>query len=206
MKLVLPKIYPITDTALSGLSHADQVRRLIDGGASFIQLRDKTASSGEFYQAVVDALRIARSGAARIIVNDRVDIALAAGADGVHLGQDDLPAENARQILGAEAIIGVSTHSVEQAKAALKLPIDYIAIGPIFATSTKADAGPTFGLEGLNAVRSEVRDLPLVAIGGITFDNAAAVLGTGTDSLAMIRDIVSDRGQITFRMQQLLAL
>ena len=136
--LSLPKIYPITDIRLSGLSHVEQVRKLIAGGATFVQFRDKRSSPREFYKQAVECVRIAHDQNVQIIINDRVDIALAAKADGVHLGQDDMPPEKARILLGAAAIIGFSTHSVEQVKLAASFPIDYIAIGPIFATSTKA--------------------------------------------------------------------
>src|SRR5262245_52653014 len=102
-----------------------------------IQLRDKDAAAGDFYPYVIEAIEYARTRGVKIIVNDRVDIALATRADGVHLGQDDLPPSEARKLLGPDVIIGFSTHSVEQAKAALDLPIDYVAIGPVFRTSTK---------------------------------------------------------------------
>ncbi len=206
MKLTLPKIYPITDTKLSGLSHAEQVRRLIDGGATFIQLRDKSAPAGEFYNAAVDVIRIARDSGIRIIINDRVDIALAVGADGVHLGQDDLLPEEARRLLGPNAIIGFSTHSVEQARAAILLSVDYLAIGPIFPTSTKSDPDPTVGLDVLGRVRAIAGALPLVAIGGIRQDNGELVLAAGADSLAVIGEIVSFPDEITDRMRKLLDL
>ncbi len=134
---LLPKIYPITDTRITNLSHAAQVEKLIEGGAKFIQLREKYASSKDFYEQAKEALKIARKMDVKIIINDRVDIALALGADGVHLGQDDLPPEFARKILGEKAIIGFSTHNLQQAADAVKLPIDYLAIGPVFATKTK---------------------------------------------------------------------
>lgn len=204
MRFILPKIYPITDRALSGLSHAEQVRRLIDGGASLIQLRDKTASTAEFYKAAVESVALARNFEVKIIINDRVDIALAAGAHGVHLGQDDLPPEHARVILGADALIGFSTHSVEQARAAVSLPIDYVAIGPIFSTLTKSDAQPAVGLEDLRRARSEMEDFPLVAIGGINGSNITSVLEARAVSAAVIGDIMSDAPNITARMRQLL--
>ncbi|HUR97401.1 MAG TPA: thiamine phosphate synthase, partial [Pyrinomonadaceae bacterium] len=115
MKITVPKIYPITDTRISGLSHLEQVRRLISGGASLIQLRDKTAAAGEFYRTAFEAIDYAHQHGAKIIINDRADVALAAGADGVHLGQDDLSPDHARDLLGPSAIIGFSTHSAEQA-------------------------------------------------------------------------------------------
>jgi thiamine-phosphate pyrophosphorylase len=188
---LIPFIYPITDRRLSGLSHAEQVKLLIAGGARFIQLREKHASPREFYDDAEKANAIARSNNVKILINDRVDIALALKADGVHLGQDDLPPEYARQILGDNAIIGFSTHSVSQAIAAAKLPVDYIAIGPIFRTSTKENPDETVGPGGLTAVRNAIGDLPLVAIGGITSANLVDVLKAGADSCAIISDLFS---------------
>src|SRR5437763_16246802 len=123
--LQLPKLYPLTDGAC-GLTHAEQVARLCAGGAGLIQLRDKHASPREFYAAAEAALQVARAHGARLIINDRADIALALQADGVHLGQDDLDPTAARRLLGPPAIIGYSTHNIAQAKAAARLPIDYI--------------------------------------------------------------------------------
>src|SRR5215210_4723475 len=125
-----PKLYPITDVRLSGLSHAEQVARLGVGGATLVQLREKHLSPREFYDEAEESLGVARKLGMRLIINDRADIALALRADGVHLGQDDLQPEAARRLLGEEAIIGFSTHSLEQAREAARLPVDYIAIGP----------------------------------------------------------------------------
>lgn len=182
----------------------DQVTRLIEGGASLIQLRDKTASSREFYTAAETVVQFARSRDVRIIINDRVDIALAVGADGVHLGQDDPYPEYARKLLGGKAIIGFSTHSLEQARQAMQMPIDYIAIGPVFATSTKTDPDPIVGLAGVRSVRAIVGDLPLVAIGGIDRTNARSVLDAGADSVALIKDLVGDPTEIADRIRALL--
>ena len=162
------EIYPITDVRLTGLSHAEQVTRLIQGGATLIQLREKNLSPREFFRQAQAALEVARAHDVRIIINDRVDIALALHADGVHLGQDDMPPYAAREILGDEAMIGFSTHNPAQAIGASTLPIDYLAIGPVFPTSSKSNPDPVVGLEGLREVRDAVGDLPLVAIGGIT--------------------------------------
>jgi thiamine-phosphate pyrophosphorylase len=197
----LPKIYPITDRDISGLSHLEQVRRLVEGGAKLIQLRDKTADAGDFYRDVVETISFARPRGVRLIVNDRVDIAVAAAADGVHIGQDDLPAEQARKLLGGDAMIGLSTHAVEQARAAIHLPVDYIAIGPIFETSTKGAADKVVGLAGLRSVREAVGEFPLVAIGGIDRTNALSVLEAGADSVAVISDLLSDPEDIVARMR-----
>ncbi len=159
----LPKIYPITDASLTKLSHAEQCERLIEGGADFIQMREKKASSDEFFASANEALKIARSSNTKIIINDRVDIAHILKADGVHLGQNDLPPEKAREILGEKAIIGFSTHSVSQAVEAVQLPVDYIAIGPVFATDTKENPDQVVGLESVQAVRQVIGDFPLVA-------------------------------------------
>jgi thiamine-phosphate pyrophosphorylase len=197
----LPKIYPITDREMSGLSHLEQVRQLVEGGAGLIQLRDKTADAGEFYRDVVETIGFARPIGVRIIINDRVDIAHAAGAYGVHIGQNDLPAEQARKLLGEGAMIGLSTHTLEQAIAAINLPVDYIAVGPIFETSTKGAADKAVGLAGLRSVREAVGPFPLVAIGGIDRTNASSVLEAGADSVAVISDLVSDAEDIASRMR-----
>ena len=159
--MLLPKIYPITDTRFANLSHARQVVKFIEGGAELIQLREKFASPKDFYEDAREAIEIARAENVKIIINDRVDIALALKADGVHLGQTDLPPEFARRILGEKAIIGFSTHNLEQALEALKFPIDYLAIGPVFATKTKENPDKTVGIEGLKKVREAIVDFPL---------------------------------------------
>ena len=204
VSLKLPRIYPITDPRLSGLSHAEQVKRLIAGGATLIQLRDKHATPREFYHQAAAALKIARRHGVSLIVNDRVDIALALGADGVHLGQTDMPAEAARDLLGQTAIVGISTHNLAQAQFATRLPVDYIAFGPIFGTSTRANPDPTVGLSTLNEVRSIVISLPLVAIGGIDFANARATLEAGADAVAIISALVAEPTQIQEKMRRML--
>jgi thiamine-phosphate pyrophosphorylase len=182
----LPQVYPITDTEISGLSHAEQVAIFAERGATVVQIREKQASAVEFYEQARAALAIAAERGVHLIINDRVDIALATGATGVHLGQDDLPPEAARRLLGEDAVIGYSTHSVAQALEAARMPIDYLAIGPIFTTSTKENPDPVVGLEGLRAVKAAIGSLPLVAIGGIKPANTAEVLAAGADSVAMI--------------------
>jgi thiamine-phosphate pyrophosphorylase len=191
--LRLPRVYPLTDVGITGLSHAEQVSRLSDGGASLVQLREKKLAPRDFYEQAKVALAVAHSRKVQLIINDRVDLALALQADGVHLGQDDLPPEVARTLLGPKAIIGFSTHSLEQARKAATLPIDYLAIGPIFRTATKADTAPVVGLAGLKSVRVAIGNLPLVAIGGITSANAQDVIEAGADSVAMISALLSSR-------------
>jgi len=202
----LPRIYPITDAHISGLSHAEQVERLIVGGAKLIQLREKNASPRQFYDEARQALIVARAKGVPLIINDRADIALALRADGVHLGQDDLPPLDARRLLGRDAIIGLSTHSVEQAILASAQPVDYIAIGPIFPTRTKDDADRVLGLEGLPAVRAAVIDTPLVAIGGISAENLKSVFESGADSAAIIGALLAKPAEITSRMKHLTTL
>ena len=147
------KIYPITDTRIVKLSHTEQVVKLIEGGAEFIQLREKFLSPKKFYEDALEAIKIARGENVKIIINDRVDIALALKADGVHLGQDDLSPIAARQILGENALIGFSTHNLQQISEAVRLPIDYAAIGPVFTTTTKENSDATVGIEIVKKAR-----------------------------------------------------
>ena len=200
----LPNVYPITDITLSGLSHAEQVDRLAEGGATFIQLREKNLSPLEFFAEAIKAVERARQRSIRVIINDRADIALATRADGVHLGQDDLPPQAARRILGNDAIVGYSTHNLEQAQRALSLPIDYLAIGPIFATTSKNDTEPIVGLEGLRSVVRVANRLPIVAIGGITQENAGSVIDAGATSVAVISALVAEEDSISQRTRQLI--
>jgi len=204
LKFTLPAIYPITDSQISGLTHSEQVNRLISGGAEFIQLREKRAPAGEWFTDAQVAVRAAHARRVRIIINDRADLAMALGADGIHLGQDDLPPAEARKLLGDDAIIGFSTHTLEQVQSAIGLPINYIAFGPIFRTRTKGDADETVGLGLLEQVSRLKGDLPLIAIGGINGDNVADVFAAGADSAAMIGYLLSDPISIEPRIRQLL--
>lgn len=199
------KLYAITDRSISGLSHSEQVRRLCDGGATFIQIREKLLSPREFFREAENALGVARTRGARVIINDRVDIAFSLKADGVHLGQDDLPVRAARELLGDDVIIGISAHNLDQVTSAMKMPVDYIAIGPIFSTSTKAHSDPLVGLAGLSQIRKAVGSVPLVAIGGITMENAVSVISAGADAIAAIAVLLSAPSDITNRTQELLA-
>lgn len=208
MKFELPRLYPITDRRLSGLSHAEQVERLCEGGARLIQLREKLLSPKEFYREAEAAVGAARRWGARVVINDRADVALALGADGVHLGQDDLPPAAARALLGERAIIGFSTHSIAQAEEAAGMPLNYVAIGPIFQTSSKDDPDPVVGLGGLRRVRESLGEtLPLVAIGGITRERARAVVEAGAGSVAVIGALlkVESPAQITRLTREFLA-
>ncbi len=190
MSLPLPKIYSITDLRLSGLSHAEQVERMAEGGATLIQLREKFLTPREFYLAALEAMKVARRLGVKIIINDRVDIALAVNADGVHLGQDDLPPDRARELMGAGRIIGYSTHNPKQALEADSMPIDYVALGPVFQTTTKVNPDPVIGAGIIRQVKAHISK-PLVAIGGISLDRVRSTLTTGADSLAIISDLFS---------------
>lgn len=206
MKFALPTVYPITDRTVSGLPHPEQVRRLIDGGATIIQIRDKKSSSREFFQSAKECVAYARERGVRIIINDRADIAMTAGADGVHCGQDDLSPSHVRRLLGDRAVIGYSTHTLSQAVEAAKLPVDYIAYGPVFPTFTKENPDPVVGLNTLSRVKESIGDMPLVAIGGINETNLAAVLRAGADSGAMIGGLFTDASEIAATMARLLSI
>ena len=180
------RLYPILEASLETLDTLTLgVRSLARAGCRLVQLRAKDLSGEEFHRWALAAREASRECGIRLIINDRVDIALLVGADGVHLGQDDLSPEGARKILGASAIIGLSTHDVDEARRAQAAPVDYLAIGPIFETSTKTSGRSTLGVEGARAVRAVV-EKPLVAIGGITLERAPALLEAGIDGLAVI--------------------
>ena len=202
----IPRIYPITDRRLSGLTHAEQVRRLVAGGARLIQLREKHLGSREFYEDALEAIRYAHENNVRILINDRVDLAIALGADGVHLGQDDLPPVEARKLLGEKAIIGYSTHDPDQVREALTFPIDYIAFGPVFNTLTKAKPDAVTGLAGLNETRRIAGSFPLVAIGGIDAARLHEVFAAGADSAAVISAVVALPDAIFERITELITI
>lgn len=202
----LPRVYALTDVQVSGFSHAEQVELLSLGGASLVQLREKRIPALEFFKQAKAAVAVAERSGVQLIINDRVDVALAVGAHGVHLGQDDLPPQAARKLLGPTPIVGYSTHNVDQALEAVKLPIDYLAIGPIFPTTSKTDTFPVLGLEGLRAVRRAIGAFPLVAIGGITHANAHDAIDAGADSVAVISALLSDPNRITEMTRSLIQI
>jgi thiamine-phosphate pyrophosphorylase len=206
MLIKLPTIYPITDKTLSRLSHAEQVARLIDGGASLIQLRDKHSPPKDFLRDAEAAKRIADQNNVKLIINDRVDIAMAIDAAGVHVGQSDIPVEIVRRLLNQESIVGFSTHTLRESEMAGQTPADYLAFGPIFTTDTKADREPAVGLELLKSAVRINRGVPLVAIGGISAENCRAVLAAGASSVAVISAAVGDGANITKNMRRLLDL
>lgn len=201
----LPKVYPITDTTISRLSHCEQVEQLIAGGAALIQLRDKHASSRVFYSDAQAAIQIARAAGVKLIINDRVDIALALRADGVHLGQEDMPVDAARRVLGDQAVIGFSTHNLDQVREARHLPVDYLAFGPIFPTTSKSKPDPVAGLNQLQRACEMVLPMPLVAIGGIHRSNAPAVLYAGASAVAVISAVLANPGRISENLQQIIS-
>jgi thiamine-phosphate pyrophosphorylase len=185
----LPPLYAIVDPLDTQRAPLDLAAALLAGGARVLQLRLKDATPRELLAAAIALRRMTDAVGALLLVNDRPDVARAAAADGVHLGQDDLPPAAARRLLGAQAIIGVSTHDLAQARAAAAAGADYIGVGPIFATVTKPDALTPRGIELVRAARAAVT-LPLVAIGGITPDTAPAVRAAGADAVAMIGSLV----------------
>lgn len=189
--IVLPPLYVLTDRALAGgRSHAAIVADLCRGGATLIQIREKRLADRALLEACREAVEVAGGSGARLIVNDRADVAALAGAAGVHLGDTDLPAASARAVLGAGAWIGRSTHSVEEAFEAAALPVDYIALGPVFPTDHAAVKRPALGLTAVARAAAVLR-VPLVAIGGITRGNAAQALAAGAASVAVMGDLMA---------------
>lgn len=197
--LHLPRLYPIIDAGLLATrvppqrltaEICDFAKALASGGATVFQYRAKKLSSREMLSHARELRRVL--GPHRMLfMNDRADLCLAAHLDGVHLGQDDLSPEGARNVLGNRLWIGVSTHNVEQAKRAAESEADYIAIGPVFATATKENPDPVVGLEGVKTVRT-LTSKPVVAIGGITTANARSVIEAGADSVAVIGALLTD--------------
>ena len=189
MPLVLPKLYVILDAALLANSEIELARRLAEAGVRLIQYRNKKAAARELFQRSREISELLRPYGVRFIVNDRPDVAYLANADGVHVGQEDLDVGQARGIIGREKWVGVSTHNLKQFQSAIATSADYIAVGPIFSTSTKANPDPVVGSALLRQVRP-LTDKAIVAIGGITLERAAGVIEAGADSLAVSSDIL----------------
>ena len=189
MNLVFPRLYAIIDPTLLTNSELDLAETLAGSGVELIQYRNKTASSRQFFEISRQLSSSLSPRGVRLIVNDRPDIALLAGAGGVHVGQEDLSVEEARAICGSDRWVGVSTHTLEQLTAADRTSADYIAFGPIFQTVTKKNPDPIVGTEMLRKARQMTKK-HLVAIGGITLERAAEVYRAGADSLAVIRDLI----------------
>ena len=199
------RLYPIVDTLNDPRrSHVELAAAVLAAGAPFLQLRVKGESTGRFVETAWEVKALAERHCALLIINDRADIAKLVDAAGVHLGQDDLPVAAARQILGPDKIIGLSTHNIAQAEAAAREGIaDYIGFGPIFPTRSKEHPDPVQGLDGLLRVRARVA-LPIVAIGGIASSTVGEVLAAGADAVAMISEIVR-ASDVEAKVRELLA-
>lgn len=183
-------IYLVTDDGcLQGRALIDCVREALEGGVTLVQYRAKTASSAEMYAEALQLKALCDSFKVPLIINDRLDIAMAVGAAGVHLGQDDLPCAAARKLLGEDYIIGVSAHNPAEAKAALQSGADYLGCGAVFGTATKADV-KKLGTDGLAAI-CKAKGLPVVGIGGVTADNYREVRAAGADGAAIVSGILA---------------
>jgi thiamine-phosphate pyrophosphorylase len=189
-RLALPPLYVILDAVLLPSDPVEFLKRLMKAGARLFQYRNKTAPAREVLQAVQALTVTARQEKALFLANDRPDIARLAWANGVHVGQDDLEVAAARAIVGPDAIVGISTHNLEQLEAAAATDADYIAVGPVFETKSKVQPDPVVGLELIREARRLTRK-PLVAIGGITLERAGEVFRAGADSVAVISDILA---------------
>jgi thiamine-phosphate pyrophosphorylase len=186
-------LYLVTDSALSwGRPPLDVVRAAVDGGATCVQVREKDVSSREYVARLLPVRELLRERGIPLFVNDRVDIALAVEADGIHLGQTDLPLTMARRIAGNRLIVGISCEAPHDAVEAERGGADYVSVSPVFATPTKTDTAPGLGLDGVRAIRAAVR-VPVVAIGGINATNAAEVIRAGADGICVVSAIVSAR-------------
>lgn len=209
-KFTLPRLYPILDAgalAGAGVSLTDAACALHGAGLRWVQYRDKRGSDNEIAERMRALRRIFPVGKAVLLLNDRVHLCAETGADGVHLGQEDMPPAEARRILGTGKLLGISTHNVAQLQKAVTTGVaDYLAIGPVYATASKENPDPVVGLEGIAAARALTR-LPLVAIGGITESNAGDLLTEGADSVAVISALLPHGGRtIEHRVRDFLAL
>lgn len=192
----IPSLCAIVDAeaaAQAGWTPIDLARAFLEGGARFLQLRAKQMAGAAFLDTASAIVELARAAAAIVVVNDRADIAQLAGAGGVHVGQEDLAPRDVRMIVGGDAVVGLSTHTVEQLERALDEPIDYVAIGPVFGTVTKPTGYEAIGLGRVADAsrRAAARRLPLVAIGGITLDRAASAIEAGAASVAVIGGLLA---------------
>ena len=193
------------DTAVrAGWDPLTLARAFLDGGARFLQVRAKQLPSGAFLDLCDAVVRGARTYGAAVIVNDRVDLAQMAGASGAHVGQEDLAPAAARAQLGPGAIIGYSTHSVAQFESALREPVTYVAVGPVFGTQTKDTGYQAVGLELVRAAAQRASGRPIVAIGGITLDTAPSVIAAGASCVAVISDLIAG-GDPTARVRRYLS-
>jgi thiamine-phosphate pyrophosphorylase len=191
-RLALPPLYVILDAALLPSDPIELTKGLMDAGARLFQYRNKTAPSRELLHASQALCLTIRQHGGSFVVNDRADISRLAGASGVHLGQEDVSVSAAREVVGSEKIIGLSTHNLKQFAAAVDSDADYLAVGPIFATRGKQNPDPVVGLEFLKQARKLTRK-PIVAIGGITLERAREVIDAGADTIAIISDILGSK-------------
>lgn len=182
--------YFITDAALSKAGNVSDVTRAIDAGVKIVQYRNKSNITAEMYAEAMAIKDLCARSAVTLIINDRIDIALAVDADGVHIGQDDMPYAVARRLLGGSKIIGVTVHNLDEATDAVGMGADYLGVSPIFATGTKDDAGRPCGVGLVEDVR-RAYDVPIAAIGGITLENADGVIAAGADMLCAISAVVT---------------
>jgi len=195
----LHAIVDVESAGRAGWRPAVLARAFLDGGARVLQVRAKRLSSGAFLELCDEVVALARDADARVIVNDRVDLARMSGAAGVHVGQEDLAPADARALLGAQAIVGVSTHSVAQIEAAGAEPVTYIAVGPVFGTRTKDTGYAAVGLGLVSEAAHRSGGRPVVGIGGITLENAAAVLAAGASAVAVIGDLLTGKPAVRVR-------
>ncbi len=201
--MTLPRYYPILDTATLarlGISAEAAVAAMLAGGIRILQFRHKGHYSRDVFEQAGRVATLCREANAQLILDDRADIARLLNA-GLHLGQDDLPPREARRILGAERTLGFSTHNALQLEMAQEQPVDYVATGPIFQTASKQNPDPVVGLAGLRQMRA-LTARPLVAIGGITRENAHEVLEAGADSLAVIGDALCELSELRKRTEE----
>ena len=190
MKLVFPPLYAIMDAALAAGRELALAEKLLQAGVELIQYRDKQGSPRRLFETAVQLVSLLRPRGARLIINDRPDVAVLSGAAGVHVGQEDLGPDEARAICGPRACVGVSAHTLEQVRSAATSAADYVAIGPVFSTTTKLRPDPVVGLDFVRQARA-LTAKPLVAIGGITLERAAEVYAAGADSLAVAHDLLT---------------
>ncbi len=199
----LPAFYPILDTGAvlsRGLDPVQVAREILEGGAQILQFRHKEFLSREAFTWLEKIAALTQSAEATLVVNDRADLAKLFDA-ALHLGQNDLPPSAARMIVGPDAMIGFSTHNEAQLRTAMAEPVNYVALGPVYGTSTKANPDATVGLDELRRLRP-LTDRPLVAIGGITRSKALAALEAGADSLAIVADLFPEDGNIRRRAEE----
>jgi thiamine-phosphate pyrophosphorylase len=199
-------LYLVTDRGLArGRSTFDIVKAAVSGGVTCVQLREKDCSTLEFIEQALAIKNFLEEREVPLIINDRLDVALAVAADGVHLGQSDMPLETARKIAGPSMLIGISAESVQDAVEAEKGGADYLGVSPIYATPTKTDTVPPLGLEGLRKIRKRV-EIPLVGIGGLNTSNAAEVIRNGADGIAVVSAIVAaeDPGTAAINLKQII--